>query len=373
MSFSVRTIEDDDHEALNLLHRSVGWPQRSAAGWRWLAGNPARLESGAPAGWLLEADADGEACGMTGNFVQRFHRGEETLYGATGFSIIVTPRARGRSRKLLRTFAEQPGVFARYTFNANPTSSPLYKRFDMVAWPPTTHDLKLSWRIDTLACAGGRLWREVDRRAPHLIDPAQERLLNGRLGDAVSLSLPAGVSVLADLADRSPYADFWSALKAEGRLIADRSPTTIRWRLSDPDLTLRPLLLAFGAGESITGFAMATMSKGNPIEPPMLEILDLVALKNEPRAIPALMEALLKNARALGAAKVRIQTVNAHLLKRLGPLAQTAKREGGWGHCHVRFEPDTAGVDTWAPTPFDGDYGICLRPVPVPAQTRDAA
>lgn len=367
MTFSLRTIDDDDHEALNALHRSVGWPRRSQAGWRWLADNPARLEAGAPAGWLLEADDDGEPCGMTGNFVQRFHRGDETLYGATGFSIIVTSRARGQSRRLLRTFAEQRGVFARYTFNANPTSSPLYKRYGMVAWPPTTHDLKLSWRVDSLACAGGRVWREVDRRAPRLIDPTHERLLNGRLRTAEPLSLPAGVAVVSDLTDRSRYGDFWAALKGEGRLIADRSPATMRWRLSDPDLTLRPLLLGFNAGKAITGFAMAVMSKGNPIEPPMLEVLDLVALKDEPRAIPALMEALIKNARTLGAAKVRIQTVNDHLLKRLGPLAPTARHEGGWGHCHVRFEPGTSGIDSWAPTPFDGDYGICLRPVPVAA------
>jgi len=373
MTFSVRTIDDDDHAALNALHRSVGWPRRSAAGWRWLADNPARLEAGAPAGWLLEDDQDREPCGMTGNFVQRFHRGEDVLYGATGFSIIVTPRARGQSRRLLRAFAGQPGVFARYTFNANPTSSPLYKRHGMIAWPPATHDLKLSWRVDSLACARGRLWREVDRRAPRLIDPSHERMLNPRLRDAETLSLPPGVAVLSDLADRSRYADFWTALKAEGRLIADRSPATIRWRLSDPDLTLRPLLLGFNAGKSITGFAMAVMSKGNPIEPPMLEILDLVALKDEPRAIPALMEALLKNARMLGAAKVRIQTVNDALLRQLGPLAQSAKREGGWGHCHVRFEPDTPGAETWAPTPFDGDYGICLRPVPVGMEARRAA
>jgi len=196
MSFTVRTIDDDDHEALNALHRSVGWPQRSQAGWAWLASNPARTESGAPAGWLLEADDDDEACGMTGNFVQRFHRGDDTLYGATGFSIIVRPRGRGRSRMLLSTFANQPGMFARYTFNANPTSSRLYKRHRMMAWPPTTHDLKLSWRIDGVACAGGRLWRELDRRAPRLIDPTHERLMNGRLTKAEALALPRGVAVI---------------------------------------------------------------------------------------------------------------------------------------------------------------------------------
>jgi hypothetical protein len=132
-------------------------------------------------------------------------------------------------------------------------------------------------------------------------------------------------------------------------------------------------LLAFSRGKTIGGYAMAVMSKGNPIEPPMLEILDLVAREDELRAVPALMQALLANARNLGAAKLRIQMVSPDLQRRLGPLADIARREGGWGHCHVKFDPDTPGVDTWSPTPFDGDYGICLRPVPVTGEERRAA
>lgn len=372
MSISVRPIDASDHGAINALHRLVGWPERSEAGWAWLAGNPARLEAGAPAGWLLEAP-DGEPSGFTGNFVQRFHHKGQTLYGATGFSIIVAPWARGNSRKLLTVFAGQRDMFARYTFNANPTSSPLYKRYGMVAWPTETHALKLSWRVDTLACAGGRFWREVDRRVPRLTEARRERLLNPRLHEPDGLTLPRGVSVLTDLGDRSRFGDFWEALKAEGRVIADRSPATLRWRLADPDLTLRPLLLAYNRGKTLGGYAMAMMSKGNPIEPPMLEIIDLAALETEPEAIPALMRALMTNARTLGAAKVRIQMVNAELLRRLGPLAESAKREGGWGHCHVKFGPDTPGAAVWSPTPFDGDYGICLRPVPVAVAERRAA
>lgn len=372
MTISIRTIDADDHDAINGLHRAVGWPERSTAGWSWLESNPARLKTGAPAGWLLEAE-DGEPCGFTGNFIQEFHHGARTLYGATGFSIIVRPRARGNSVKLLNAFTRQSDMFALYTFNANPTSSPLYKRYGLAAWPPQTHDLKLSWRTDTVACAGGRLWREIDRRVPRLTEARSERLLNNRLHEPDALTLPTGVSVLTDFSDRSRFADFWQALRAEGRMIADRSPATLRWRLSDPDLTLRPLVLAFDRDNLIHGYAMAMMSKGNPIEPPILEILDLMALRDDVRAIPALMEALLTNARTMGAAKLRIQTVNPDLLRRLGPLAQSAKHEGGWGHCHVKFDPAEPGADSWAPTPFDGDYGICLRPVPVALTDRRAA
>ncbi len=369
MTFTVRAIGDDDHGAINALHQAVGWPRRSEAGWRWLASNPARLESGGVAGWLIESAA-GEPCGFTGNFVQRFHHGDTVMFGATGFSIIIRPQARGQSRQILRAFTNQPEMFARYTFNANATSSPLYKRHAMVAWPPTTHATKLSWRVDAMAIAGGRLWREVDRRAPHLIHPGRERLMNPRLAQVHRLSLPDGVVDLTDLDDCSAYADFWDALKGERRLIADRSPATLRWRLADPDLTLRPLILAYHRGERITGYAMAMVAKNNPIDPPVLEVIDIVALRDEPAAIECLMETLLANAHRLGAAKLRIQVVNEDLLRRLGPLAYSARDEGGWGHCHVKFEPGTPGVQTWAPTPFDGDFGICLRPVPISPTAR---
>lgn len=371
MTFITRAIREDDDGAINALHRAVGWPRRSTAGWRWLWNNPARLESGAVAGWLIESE-DGTPVGFTGNFVQRFHRDQEIVHGATGFSIIVRPEARGQSRSILRAFTAQTGLFALYTFNANSTSSPLYKRHGMTAWPPTTHSLKLSWWVDAIACAGGRLWREIDRRAPRLIVPGREHLMNPRLTAATTLDLPDTVTPLTDLGDRSDYADFWLALKEERRLIADRSPAALRWRLADPDLTLRPLLLAYRRGGAITGYAMAMLCKNNAIDPPVLEIIDLIALRDEPAAVEVLAETLLANAHRLGAAKMRIQTVNEDMLRRLGPLVFSARHEGGWGHCHVKFDPSVRGVQTWAPTPFDGDYGVCLRPVPL-AAARTAA
>lgn len=364
MRFTIRTVAPSDLAAVNSLHRSVGWPQRSVAGWHWLMDNPARLESGAPAGWLLESGR-GEPCGFMGNFVQRFHSGDRVLHGATGFSIIVRPGARGQSRTLLNAFTAQTGMFAVYVLNANPSSSPIFRRHAMTAWPPTTHDLKLAWSVDLGARIGGRLWREVDRRAPHLIHPAGERLMNRRLSSKTRLILPEGVETLPAPWASPDYGNFWTTLKNEGRLLADRSPAILHWRLTDPDLTLRPLVLAFRRGGTVTGYAMAMLAKNNPIEVPVLEIVDLVAVRDEPDAIAVLTRTLLANTRALGGAKLRIQTVNEDLLRRLGPLAFSARQEGGWGHGHARFAPGSPAVHSWAPTPFDGDHSLCLRPVPV--------
>lgn len=367
---AVRNFHLSDVHDVNRLHRSVWWPERSLEGWRWLNDNPARRALDAPAGWVVE-DADGGPAAFLGNFVQRFWIGDRPLYGATGFSVIVPPDQRGRSRDLIGTFVKQPGCFARYTLNANARSSPLYRKFGMVAWPTKTHALKLSWIINPAACLYSRGLRALVARQPRAARWLGEQLMPLRRNErpVETTKLADGVSELHDLSDASPYADFWSALRDQGRLVADRSPAMLRWRLSDPDLIDRPIHLVRQNGGEITGHALALVGKGNSIEPPMLEIIDLEALDHDRAAIPALVRALLTLAPALGAAKVRLQVVNETTLHDLGGLAHKARREGGWGHCHVAFTPDiqgpgVEGAGDWRPTPFDGDYSFCTRPLP---------
>lgn len=370
---AIRELTEADYPAVQALHRSVGWPPRSLAGWRWLAADPARHDISAPAGWIVDGP-DGEPAACLGNLIQRFTLSDRTLYGATGFSIIVSPTARGASRNLLHAFLGQRNVFVAYTLNANARSQPLYARYGMQAWPAATHATRLSWPVDRPVLAAGRLLRTLVQTAPGLAPHLGERLMNDRLGQAIRLNLSNGVAVLDDLRDQSRYAEFWQALKAGGRLLADRSPAALRRRLEDPDLTTPPLLLAFNRGRDITGYAMAMMAKANIVEAPVLEIVDLETLQDDAEAMPALMQALHDAARAMGAAKVRLQTVSPRMLARLGGWAKSARREGGWGHCHVQFAPDAPDPALWSPTPYDGDYGVCLRPLPLsPASRRTAA
>lgn len=367
---AVRPMRPSDYEGVNRLYRSVGWPERSYAGWRWLEDNPARVETGAPMGWVVVDDADAPAA-VVGNLVQRFHAGGRRLHGATGFSIVVPPSRAGVSRSLIRSVLKQPGMFAAYTFNANPRAAPLYRLFGLRPFPDRTHALKLSWRVDWLACLRGRLLRAVyggtgADEAPRI----GERLLNRRLDTAKALRLPPDIRRLADLSDGSAYAEYWRALAAATPLLADRSPETMRWRLGDPDQTRPPLLLAQFRDGSVRGVVVAMIAKTSILEPPCLDIMDLTTLPGEDDAAAALVQALIDNARALGAAKVRLPMVSPDLLARLGPLAKRARKEGGWGHCHAWIEEEALAT-AWSPTPFDGDFSICSRPVP--AETKRAA
>lgn len=368
---TLREIVEADYPGVQALHRSVGWPERSLAGWRWLHANPARLDIGAPAGWVADGP-DGAPAAHVGNLIQRFRLGERRLHGATGFNIIVTASVRGTSRHMLKTFTTQPGVFARYTLNANSKSQPLYVHHGMQAWPEQTHALKLSWVVDPLPLALSRLWRRLYAVAPRTVSGLGEQLMNDRLGRVARPALPPGVSLLGDFGDASPYAAFWRALVAEGRLLADRSPEMQRWRLQDPDLSQRPLILSVERDGAVVSYAMAMMAKSNSLEPPVLEIIDLEALKAHADTVPVLMTTLRQAARAMGAAKLRMPVISPQDLVRLGDFARTARHEGGWGHCHVQFSEDAPDPALWSPTPYDGDYAICLRPVPFDRRVRKA-
>ncbi len=358
---AARAFQLSDVPAVNALLAATGWPQRSAEGWRWLAESPALQALEAPAGWVLEGE-DGAIDGFVGNWAQGFlSHGAPTGVAASGFSLVVAPHARGRSRQLIETMLGQPGVFASYTLNANARSSGLYGRYGLQPFPAGSHDVKLSWVVNPAVCMAGRAWRLLARYAPGLAVRMGERLTNPRLGQRPRLDLPRGVAVLSDLRDRSRWADFWNAYAAETPLAADRSPAALRWRLADPDLIVPPLMLVFNRGSRITGFAMAMPGKDSIVAPPALEIIDLIALKDEEDAIPTLMQALKTAAPRLGAAKLRLQVVSPHLLERLGPWAGSARREGGWGHGHALFAANAPDASAWAPTPYDGDYMVCLR------------
>lgn len=359
----VRPLSLSDVPAVNELHRTVWWPQRSLEGWQWLMANPATIRAKIPTGLVLE-DGSGQAAAFLGSFVQRFWQGDTPSYAATGFSIIVPPSTRGASRNLIPSFFALAGLDAHYTFNCNALSSPIYTRFGMQAWPPHTHSLKLSWIIRPMACIAARGLRKFVAKQPGSVSWLGERLLPRR-SDLDVGQLGQGIELMTDFSDGSDYDTYWKSLRAEGRYMADRSPAMLRWRLSDPDLTQPIIMLVAYRQNRIVAHAMAMMAKYSSIEPATLEILDLDGLAEARDRIPDLVQALMRAALPMGAAKLRLQMLSARLLADLGELGDKARREGGYGHSYVRMAPGFKGHETWQPTPFDGDHSICWRPVPL--------
>jgi hypothetical protein len=369
VTYLLRPFEAGDIPAVNALCDWAWWPQRSAAGWAWLAMGPPgarRAGDAGPAGWVCEKD--GEVSAFLGNFVQRFHFGTQVVRGASGHTFLAHPRAKGAGRMVLRALAEQPGRFAIYLFNANAVSAGHYRHYALEAWPTRTHNVKYSWWVDLPGVIGERLlWRYSNLRGFDGVRAGGERFISERLRDGAVTRLRPGVRVLFEQEVDGRFDGLWARLQEDGRLLAARDSASLRWRLADPDLTRRPVLLGYEHEGRLAGYLLAYFSKQTEIDQPCLDIVDVIApAEHEAVAVPALVRTLVDNARDLGVARVRLQTVSPTLDALLAELPG-AQRQVTHGHCHARFadDVDPAMAAAWAPTPYDGDYSFCLRPPPL--------
>jgi hypothetical protein len=372
LTYDLRPFELSDVPAVNTLCDWAWWPQRSAAGWAWLAAGPPDARGSTdpgPAGWVCERD--GEVVAFLGNFVQRFQYGDEVLRGASGHTFLARPDAKGAGRMLLRALAEQPGRFAIYLFNANAVSAGHYRHYAIDPWPETTHRVKYRWWVDLPGALSERLlWKVSELRGFDGVRARGERYITDRLRHGAVTRLQSGVRVIAESEVDERFDELWTRLAGDGRLLAARDAASLRWRLADPDLTRRPILLGYEEGGRLTGYLLAYFAKQTEIERPSLDIVDLVATKDsELSAIPALVSTLVGNARDLGVVRVRLQTVSPGLDEILHRLPG-AQRIVTHGHCHARFADGLpAGTaDAWCATPYDGDYSFCLRPPPLEAE-----
>jgi hypothetical protein len=338
-----------DWQEINALHRWAWFPERSEAGWRWMFA----LAAGTP-GWVLE-DEQG-LCGFLGNVVQSYCWTDGPRQAATGYSLIVLPRARGGSSALLEAFQRQPEVFATSIFNGNGRSAEVYPREGFSGFPPGWADAKIVWPLRPFTIAAERVaWRVLGGRRP------DSELFRSRQA-TISLRDPR-IVLLDPWRDAAALNSYWGALAATGRLLATRSAQALQRRFSDPDRTREPILLGYLDGGELIAASLAQMGKMSELEAPILDVIDLTWLRVSSLSAPCVLLAQMRElALDFRASRLRLPLVNAEI------AAVAAHVEGALVrrrhlHAHVFFQqPEFASA--WSPTPFDGDYGFALRPEP---------
>ncbi len=341
---------------MNALLDWAWFPKRSRAGWTWLLAG-----SGDEPGWILEDDQG--VCGFAGNYRQRLHVGRETLHAATGHSLVVLPRARGGSRKILEAYRDQAGGMSTFHLNANALSAPIYRKFGYAPFPPGASDAKLVWhtrRSDlVLEKLAWKLTPDGSKRNREWFAGRRYRTPPSLLRRTPEIRILEGVAALP-LLDR-----LFHAAVDEGQVLAARDAAALTWRLSDPDATLAPLLLGWFDGEDLKAWAMAQVSKTCQLDAPTLEIIDLLSLTEaRPRALPALVQALHRICGPMGCARLRLNVVAEDVLPLLAQTEGAVVRRRH-SHGHARLQDAAAqALRTWSPMPFDGDQGFTQRPPP---------
>lgn len=347
----LREVLPADWKSLNDLHRWAWFPERSEAGWKWVHG----FGQGYP-GWVLEDDEG--VCGYLGNVRQDYALLDARLAGATGYSLIVLPRAKGGARRLLEAFRNQPDIFATSIFNSNARAAPIYSREGLTAFPPHWANAKIVWPLAPMTILSERIARSLYRNRR----PSRELFSGAR--DRPPGPGVAGLSALDPWTDASAINLFHGELRQGGSLIADRSARSLQVRFSDPDRLKPPVLYGWSDGDRLSAMAFGQLGKMSECEAPILDIVDLVWL--EPHGVAAataLLRQLKSEGRRAGASRLRLSLVN-------DATADVALRVPGsvlrrhHTHGHARFVTNGGGALPWAPTPYDGDFGFCLRPPP---------
>lgn len=363
----VRELKLSDGPAIGALCDWAWWPARSEAGLAWLMSRPGQEAARRPAGWVIERD--GQIVASAGNHIQSFSLEGETLLGATGHSLLVRPEAKGLSRNLIKRFVAQTGLFALYTLNANALSAPLYRLFGMMPWEGETGHRKYVWRVDPVGLMTERLlWKLGEMAGFDRLKAGGERFADDSHWSVQPHRLVPGVQLVPDSQLDDRFDRLWARLQSEGRLLAVRDRAALAWRLADPDLIRKPVLLGFDADGELAGYLLAFFSKQTQVDQPALEIIDLIAVRDlQTRAIPALINSLVGSARDMGVARVRMSVVNP-VIEPLVASTPGAHRLDAHHHIHVRYDSLLAETapQSWYVTPYDGDYSFCLRPPPRP-------
>lgn len=347
----LRDVQPSDWQALNDLHRWAWFPERSEKGWAWLH----RLGKGVP-GWVLE-DEHG-VCGYLGNIRQDYSVASSHLCAATGYSLIVLPRAKGGSAPLLEAFRHQPGVFATSILNGNARSAPIYARNGFVPFPPGWADAKIVWPLAPFTILSERVARSVYRHRR----PPCELFAGSRRGEVSAT--PHQLAVLDPWRDAAVLDLFDEELRRSGASLAARSAQAFRDRFSDPDATILPALFGWREDGHLVALAFAQLGKMSECEAAILDVIDLTWLEPDGGGPAARLLAELRvHGRRIGASRLRLSIVTA-------PTARIAQGISGGlirrshVHAHASFAPDADRALLWSPTPYDGDFGFFLRHPP---------
>lgn len=347
----LREVALADWQSLNDLHRWAWFPERSQRGWEWVLG----LGQGYP-GWVLE-DIDG-VCGFLGNIRQNYSLRDNHLVAATGYSLIVLPRAKGGSHLLLDAFRNQPHVFATSIFNSNGRAAPIYSREGFAPFPSGWANAKIVWPLSPMTIFSERIVRSAYRNRR----PSQD--LFQRLPGRSSVPRVVGVLALDPWSDSEAINRFWEDLANTNSLIAERSARVLQNRFSDPDRTRSPTLYGWADGSQLTAIALGQLGKMSECEAPILDIIDIAWLAPGGHiGAKALLTQFKNVGRDTGASRMRLSVVNDVTVDIARSIPGSLLRRRHI-HGHATIVAGDGHEDVWRPTPYDGDFGFCLRPPP---------
>jgi hypothetical protein len=361
----LREAQFSDFAAVRALKHRWGLIPDSFENWERLwRDNPAlqHCPNPLPIGWVLEAD--GKVVGYLGNIASLYHFGGKKLLAVTGHGLVVEPAHRMLSFTLNAAFYRQPFVDLYLTTTAIETVGKIAKVFKSSPLPQLDYEV-LFWVLRAQPFAQAvmgklHLGRAAARLAGTIASFAvgTDKTLRRRWPRPHPSSLAVRQITVAEIGDH--FQTLWeSVLHESPRLLADRSPGTLRWHCQTPDDEGSTGVFCCYSGPELLGYVVVRSDPARTSGLRRSFVADMIAKNDDPLTVNALCVAAYRHAKQTG----------SHILEILGfpPIIRAVCSQFDpylrkYPSCPFYYKAadralhqTLAEPSLWYASPFDGD------------------
>ncbi len=318
-------------------------------------------------GWVLESD--NKIVGYLGNIPLLYHFGDRLLIAAAASGLVAEPGYRSSSLSLNAAFYRQTSVDLYLTTTAIEPVGRMARAFQCAPLPQPEYESVLFWVLRSHPFAEAvtqklGLARPISAIGSAIgsVALASDKILRRRWPSPKTAVLAVTEIGIEEIGD--DFEDLWrQKLQETPRLLADRSPATLRWHLDIPGDAGCTRILCCYLNRRLRGYAVIRHEPPNQVNGLRRSIIvDTLAVEDDPQVLKSLWIAAYRNANDAG----------SHVFEVLGFPPGIRRICEGW-HPYVRRYPscpfyykavspalqkDLEDGMAWYACPFDGDTSL---------------
>ena len=364
----LREARLEDFGAVAALKERIGWGRDSAATWSWLwARNPAlaRDVRRPPIGWIVERD--GVVLGYFGNIPQTYRLGGRDLLVGAAVGLCVDPACRGGGygMALVRAWCLQDAVDMAISTTTSPQVRAMMLAAGALDLPQPDYTRALHWILDRRAFAAAAL-RKVGTApavAAFAAPLAAAALVLNRSARAVAPPPAGRVTVEREPRFGDEHDAFWERIAgSSSRLLAVRSAEALQWHYAGPTLAGKVRVLSYRRDGLLTGYAVTMRMDAPEVGLHRWRVVDLLAERDDPEVVRALVGAACETARGDGACVLETLGFPAAVRATLDATRPGSRLLGEnpflWSPRSPGVAEALASPSAWYAGPYDGDSAL---------------
>lgn len=369
---AIREASFSDFSAVAALKQRGGLVADSLENWERLwRHNPALTEShnDRPIGWVLEAD--GAIVGYLGNISLLCRFGDRTLTAVTSHGLVVDPPYRSLGLTLVAAFFRQKFVDLFLSTSAIESVGKIALAFKSSFLPQPDYDTVLFWVLQPRPFARA-LMKKLQLKPPvsgigeiaTSIAMGADKILRKRRPKRSSAPFAMSEITISEIDD--DFEVLWVRKVDEApRVLADRSPATLRWHYEIAGDRGSVRVLCCRRNGELVGYAMLRTDQNEPDGLRKSMIADMVARQDDPEIVSALCVAAHDYAKSSGSHVLEVTGFPSSIRKICSDGHPYRRKLPACPYFYKATDPvlhkTLSDPAAWYACPFDGDATL-IRP-----------